>query len=50
MRNSFMAFADWVLPAMPYLTVMPIILPAFAAGLIMLFRGCLLYTSDAADE
>ena len=39
MRNSFMAFADWVLPAMPYLTVMPIILPAFAAGLIMLFRG-----------
>lgn len=39
MRNSFMAFADWVLPAMPYLTVMPIILPAFAAGLIVLFRG-----------
>lgn len=39
MRNSFMAFADWVLPAMPYLTVMPIILPAVAAGLIALFRG-----------
>ena len=39
MRNSFMAFADWVLPAMPYLIVMPIILPAFAAGLIVLFRG-----------
>ena len=39
MRASFMAFADWVLPAMPYLTVMPIILPAFAAGLIALFRG-----------
>ena len=36
MRNSFMAFADWVLPAMPYMIVMPIILPAFAAGLI----GC----------
>ena len=39
MRNSFMAFADWVLPAMPYMIVMPIILPAFAAGLIVLFRG-----------
>ncbi|WJY98329.1 Na+/H+ antiporter subunit D [Corynebacterium fournieri] len=39
MRASFMAFADWVLPAMPYLTIMPIILPAFAAGLIVLFRG-----------
>ena len=34
-----MTFADWALPAMPYLTVMPIVLPALAAGLIALFRG-----------
>ena len=39
MRASFMAFADWALPLIPYLTVLPIILPAFAAGLILLFRG-----------
>ena len=39
MRSNFTAFAEWVLPAMPYLIVMPIILPAFAAGLIVLFRG-----------
>ena len=39
MRASFMTFADWALPAMPYLTVMPIVLPALAAGLIALFRG-----------
>lgn len=39
MRSNFTAFADWVLPAMPYMIVMPIILPAFAAGLIVLFRG-----------
>ena len=39
MRASLMTFADWALPAMPYLTVMPIVLPALAAGLIALFRG-----------
>ena len=36
MRDSLLAFATWALPAMPYLTIMPILLPAVAAGLIIL--------------
>ncbi|WP_175934432.1 Na+/H+ antiporter subunit D [Corynebacterium sp. Marseille-P4321] len=36
MRDSLMEFASWALPAMPYLTVMPILLPAIAAALILL--------------
>ena len=39
MRTSAMSFAEWALPAMPYLTVLPLILPAAAAGLIFLLRG-----------
>ena len=35
MTSSLFDFADWALPAMPYLTVMPLILPAIAAALIL---------------
>ena len=35
MTSSLLDFADWALPAMPYLTVMPLILPAIAAALIL---------------
>ncbi|WP_078056675.1 Na+/H+ antiporter subunit D [Corynebacterium bouchesdurhonense] len=36
MKDSLMPFADAALGAMPYLTVMPLVLPALAAGLIFL--------------
>lgn len=36
MKDSLTAFADAALGAMPYLTVMPLLLPALAAGLIFL--------------
>ena len=38
MRDSLMAFADASISMMPYLTVMPILLPAVAAALIFVVR------------
>ena len=38
MKDSVLPFADAALSAMPYLTVMPLVLPALAAGLIFLVR------------
>lgn len=39
MKDSLVPFADAALSAMPYLTVMPILLPALAAGLILIVRS-----------
>ena len=36
MKDSLTPFADAALGAMPYLTLMPLLLPALAAGLIFL--------------
>ena len=38
MRDSLMAFADASISMMPYLTAMPILLPAVAAALIFVVR------------
>lgn len=35
MTNNLFEFAHWALPAMPILTVMPLLLPALAAALIL---------------
>ncbi|WP_396021928.1 Na+/H+ antiporter subunit D [Corynebacterium coyleae] len=39
MKNSLFALADWALPAVPYLTVLMILLPLISAAFILVFRG-----------
>ena len=39
MRSSMLALADWALPAVPYLTVLMILLPLISAAFILVFRG-----------
>lgn len=39
MKNNLFALADWALPAVPYLTVLMILLPLISAAFILVFRG-----------
>lgn len=39
MKNNLFALADWALSAVPYLTVLMILLPLISAAFILVFRG-----------
>lgn len=39
MKNSLFTLADWALSAVPYLTVLMILLPLISAAFILVFRG-----------